>query len=299
MSFFNAPRFLPIVVIAILGVIGLRFASEFEKIPTLSHVAKAFAADPKAKETKPAAGVKSAEKKDAQASKNTSESKKAPNDKIDPTEQSSMAPDSLERALAAADMAAPAAAIALPQAPVCTTSVDELAKRAGISRNEIDILQALGKRREQLDARERGTKEKEALIATAEAKLQGRITQLDDLKKQIETLLQSANKTGDADVARLTKVYENMKPKDAAAVLSTLSDDVRLPIVAQMKDRALASVLAAMPADKARDLTEKLAKRMSKAEEIKQKLDKITTPGQRANGLAQAPNQPKTEQKPS
>jgi len=84
----------------------------------------------------------------------------------------------------------------------------------------------------------------------------------------------------------MVKVYESMKPKDAAAVLTTMSDEVRLPIAAGMKDRALAAILGAMTPDAARDLTEKLTNRMKSTGGLQQQLDKMTANGNTASGAS-------------
>jgi flagellar motility protein MotE (MotC chaperone) len=288
LNLLKSPRFLPIVVVAISGVVLMRGIGALDSLPQLANEAMAFAAN--SADKKPKASTKD------QASKPVDPTKGETTNEDDPTNGGVTSLDDstvLDAALAAADIAKPAAA-EVKALPVCATSVEDLARRAGVSPNEIEVLQQLAKRREALDARERTISDREALIAAADAKLAARIGQLGDLKKQIEDLLVKADKTGDEDIARLTKVYENMKPKDAAPVMARLSDDVRLPIAAAMKDKSLAAILSAMPEEKAQEITEKLALRMSKAGEIKQKLDQLTTksqaPGARPAGQAAAPS---------
>jgi flagellar motility protein MotE (MotC chaperone) len=162
---------------------------------------------------------------------------------------------------------------------VCATSIDQLAQQAGMSANELQILQSLGKRRAELDQREAQLNTRGQLIEAADSKLDARIAQLSDLKTQIQGLLDQATKVQDDDATRLVAVYSAMKPKDAAAVLTSMSDDVRLPLAAKLKDRALASILGAMTPDAARELTEKLAKRMQKADGLQQQLDKTAAGG--------------------
>jgi len=55
------------------------------------------------------------------------------------------------------------------------------------------------------------------------------------------------------------KVYEAMKPRDAAAIFNDLDQPVLLQVVDRMKAAKAAPVLAAMQPDKARTLTSKLA----------------------------------------
>ncbi|MBW8880579.1 MAG: hypothetical protein JF615_03880 [Asticcacaulis sp.] len=256
------PRLLPIVFVAVGGVLALKALTSLEIVPDVFHKAEAFAADT-AKKTAP--------KKDAKAA--ASEVSKTD----DPSEAFP---------LTAEDEASDAAtsASAVPAAPVCATSINQLAQDAGMSPNELQLLQSLGQRRKELDQRETNLNSREALINAADAKLDNRINQLQDLKNQVQGLLDQATKAQDDDTNRLVAVYTAMKPKDAAAVFATMDDEVRLPIAARMKDRALAAILGAMPAPAAKDLTEKLARRMSAAGGLQQQLNKAT-----ANGGGQTP----------
>ena len=57
----------------------------------------------------------------------------------------------------------------------------------------------------------------------------------------------------------MVKLYEMMKPRDAATIFNDLEMPVLLQVVDRMKEAKAAPVLAAMQPDKARDLTAKLA----------------------------------------
>ncbi len=270
----NLPRLLPIVAVAVGGVLALKAITSLNVLPDVFHAATAFAADgKKAGDTPKAKPAKAAKGSGGEVVKDD-----------DPTEAHAVDP-----ALLAADAtssAKPAAAAAAAVAPVCATSVKDLATQAGISPNELNILQSLGQRRQELDQREQGLNSREQLIQAADDKLGARIDQLQGLKTQIQGLLDQAKKTSADDTVRMVKVYESMKPKDAAAVLTTMSDDVRLPIAAGMKDRSLAAILGAMTPDAARDLTEKLTNRMKSTTGMQQQLDKMTANGNTASGAS-------------
>jgi len=268
------PRFLPLIAVAAGGVLALKAITSLEVMPDVFHAASAFAADGK-KAEKPAA------KTVASKANGKGEVDRAD----DPTQSYGVDP-----ALMAADAASQGkeAAATAPMTPICATSVNDLAKQAGISPNELNILQSLGQRRAQLDQREQQLNSRAQLIEAADSKLDARITQLADLKTQIQGLLDQATKVQDDDTTRLVAVYSAMKPKDAAAAMTIMSDDVRLPIASKMKDRALAAILGAMSADAAKDLTEKLAKRMQRADGLQQQLNKTTAGGPAAPGPAAA-----------
>ena len=140
-----------------------------------------------------------------------------------------------------------ASAPAAPKpAPVCAPTASELAKEAGLSPAELQVLQSLGDRRGQLDQREQDLDTQVQLIAAAEAKLDARIKEMNGLKTDIQSLLGQADDQQAAETGRLIRVYEAMPPKDAAGRLALMDDAVRLPIAAKMKERTLAAILAKM-----------------------------------------------------
>jgi flagellar motility protein MotE (MotC chaperone) len=265
----NMPRLLPLVFVAVIGVLALKVITSLNILPDVFHKAEAIAADAAKKDA-----PRDAKPAKAKASKGGGEVQKDD----DPTESYSVSPAT---AAAAESSASPAAAVAAVAggAPACATSINDLAAQAGISPNELNILQSLAQRRAQLDQREAQLDSRAQLIQAADDKLDARITQLTTLKGQIQALLDQANKTSADDTNRLIAVYSAMKPKDAAAILTTMDDSVRLPIAAGMKDRALAAILGAMAPDAARELTEKLSNRMKAAGGLQTQLDKVTGNG--------------------
>jgi flagellar motility protein MotE (MotC chaperone) len=166
-----------------------------------------------------------------------------------------------------ASVTAAAAAAAKP-APVCAPTAAELAKEAGLSPAELQVLQSLGDRRGQLDQREQDLDTQVQLMAAAETKLDARIKEMNGLKTDIQGLLGQADDQQAAETGRLIRVYEAMPPKDAAARMALMDDSVRLPIASKMKERILAAVLAKMDPTDAKSLTEKLARRVGSAQAV-------------------------------
>jgi flagellar motility protein MotE (MotC chaperone) len=174
-------------------------------------------------------------------------------------------------------------------APVCAPTAAELAKEAGLSPAELQVLQSLTNRRGQLDQRESDLDTQVQLIAAAEAKLDSRIKEMNGLKSDIQGLLTQADQQQAAETGRLVKIYEAMDPKAAAARMATMDDGVRLPIAAKMKERILAQVLGKMDPDAARILTEKLAHRIDQSQSIANARSALNPP---ANPSAAAKSQP-------
>ncbi|MDP3855905.1 MotE family protein [Phenylobacterium sp.] len=230
----NMPRILPLVGVAIAGVMGINALAGAQSLPDLVSGARAFAEDaakgPKEKPSKDEARAEMGLAKDA-----------------------------------AAKVALPAAA--KPPA-ICAPTAAELAKEAGLSPAELQVLQSLGARRGQLEKREQDFDVQLALMAAAEAKLDAKMKALAGLKGDIQGLMVQANGKEQAEIDRLVKVFETMKAKDAAPRMVGLDDAVRVPMAARMKERSLAPILAAMPPAEARKLTELLARRFSDVKKV-------------------------------
>jgi flagellar motility protein MotE (MotC chaperone) len=146
-------------------------------------------------------------------------------------------------------------------APVCALTPEQLAQQAGISPAELRIIQSLSTRRKELDARDADFSTTLPLMVAAEQKLDAKVQALTAIKAEIQGMLGQVDAKSKAETDRLVAVYSAMRPREAAAVFNTLSDDVRLPVAAAMRPRGLAAVLAQMPPAKAQELTEKLARR--------------------------------------
>jgi flagellar motility protein MotE (MotC chaperone) len=128
-----------------------------------------------------------------------------------------------------------------------------------ISDSERAVLLELRDRRRELDAREAGLTARETTVAAAEQKLSGRVRELQALQQKLEALDSSHRQQEDVAWLGLVKVYETMKPRDAAAIFNDLGMPVLLELVKRMKDAKAAAVLAAMTPEKARDVTTQLA----------------------------------------
>jgi flagellar motility protein MotE (MotC chaperone) len=83
------------------------------------------------------------------------------------------------------------------------------------------------------------------------------------MQAQITTLLGQRDAEQAKQLGSLVKTYSAMKPKDAARIFDSLSDQVLVPVAAEMKSDVLAPVLAAMTPDQAQKLTLRLANRLT------------------------------------
>lgn len=242
----NIPRILPLVGIAAAGVLAVNAMAGAKSLPEMFSGAKAFAEEA----AKPLKG-KSA---DGEGGK---------------TPDATVGAEGAEGADVGSALDASSLSLApKPPPAVCAPTAAELAKEAGLSPAELQILQSLGSRRGQLDKREEDLDVQLALLAAAEAKLDAKVKTLTGLKGDMQTLLNQADGKEQAEVDRLVKVFEGMKAKDAAPRMVMLDDSVRLPIAGKMKERALSAILAAMPPAEAKRLTESLSRRFADARKV-------------------------------
>ncbi|MBE7219708.1 MAG: hypothetical protein INR64_14645 [Caulobacteraceae bacterium] len=163
-----------------------------------------------------------------------------------------------------------------PPAPVCQRSAADMAKEAGLSPAELATLQNLGARRGQLDAREQALSTQLALINAASAKLDGKLKAMNDLKAQIQGLMQAADQQSQTEIDRLVVVYEKMKPRDAGALMAALDDHVRVPVaskIAETKPAVMAAILSQMGTAEGKKLTELLAHRYTPQQTLQQALN--------------------------
>ena len=169
----------------------------------------------------------------------------APADPNAPASTDLMMGDTVDTAMPEADRAAIAARM-LADDPTLLTQT------------EIDLLQKLAERRVEIDARANELESRVVLLAAAEARIDIKVQELKDLQATIEALVKEYDKQQLTKLLSLVKIYENMKPKDAARILEELDMDTLLPVVDRMKDRSLAAILAKMNSQRARDITVEL-----------------------------------------
>ncbi len=153
--------------------------------------------------------------------------------------------------------AAPAEGAAADAGPPSMLNFDP----ANLTKSEVDTLQRLAERRAVIERREREVEAKDGLLKAAEARIEGKIAQLQDLEKNIQSLLKQYDAQKQEEIDQLVRVYSVMKPKDAARIFDTLEMPILVGVVQKMKDAKVAPILAAMDSRRAVALTEELTAR--------------------------------------
>lgn len=254
------PRLLPLIAVALGGVLAINALAGAEGMDDLVSGAKAFAQEAVSK-VAPKAEPKSEEEK------------AAPKGPVSPVPEGRILDDSLA---------------SKPQGLVCPA---DLPTQAGLSSNELQFLQALGARRSQIEGLEKNVDVQQQLLLTAEAKVDAKITTMRGLIADMQKLLGEADAKQKADNARLVKIYEGMKPKDAAAAMAILEEPVKLDIAASMKERALSAILQNMTPPQAKAVTEGLARRYAASAAVKAAQEAVAPAPQTAQPKGPAPKQ--------
>lgn len=122
------------------------------------------------------------------------------------------------------------------------------------------LYKQLSGRRAQLDKRAAELDSREALIRVAEERVDQKMKELETLRGQLQSLLGQANAAQQTQLENLVKIYETMKPKEAAKIFETLDMPILLGVVQRMKPARTAAVMAEMNPQKAKDITTALTR---------------------------------------
>ncbi len=124
-----------------------------------------------------------------------------------------------------------------------------------ITEVKLEIFNDLSKRRKEIEKAEKNLQVREALLKAAEQEMDKKVSELNKLKKEIEALLGVKTEEEEKSIDRLVKIYEGMKPANAANVFNTLDLDVLIAVMSKMSERKVSPILSAMNPERARTVT--------------------------------------------
>jgi flagellar motility protein MotE (MotC chaperone) len=123
------------------------------------------------------------------------------------------------------------------------------------------LLTAIREREAQLDAQEKRLADRAQTLGVAEAKLAEQLAAFEKARANLEKTLALADEAAERDIARMTAVYENMKPADAARIFERMDVSFAAGLLARMRPEIAANVLIGMNADAAYAVTLTIASR--------------------------------------
>lgn len=163
--------------------------------------------------------------------------------------------------------AKPAAAPAQPAPTAAAKPAAEaptplpLSDGSEFSAAEVEVLQGLAVRREQLDKRATDLDQREALLKAAEKRIEVKLKELKELQAKVESVVRRYDDEEDSRRKSMVKIFETMKPKDAARIFEQMDLPVLIPLMERMKESKAAPVLAEMHPARAKQVTAELVKR--------------------------------------
>ncbi len=125
------------------------------------------------------------------------------------------------------------------RAPENETPSDERARLA-------NLLAILQEKQESLDAKESEQNDRELALNTAESEMADRLRELQKSEEELRRTTVLANGAAETDLSRLTSVYENMKPKDAATLFEAMEPDFAAGFLGRMRADAAAKIMAGL-----------------------------------------------------
>jgi len=155
---------------------------------------------------------------------------------------------------------APAPAPAQP-APAAAPAPAPGGASSGMVPPDAELLQHYAERRAEIERRSRDLDQREALLAAAEKRIEQKLHELEKMRGDIQKLMRTGDEKQNAQLESLVKIYETMKPKEAARIFEELDMPVLLDVIQRMKEQKTAPILAAMDPVKAKGVTAALVER--------------------------------------
>jgi flagellar motility protein MotE (MotC chaperone) len=124
-----------------------------------------------------------------------------------------------------------------------------------------ELLAAIRAREAQLERDAERLAERRQTLNVAEAKLAEQLAAFEEARAGLEETLAIADGAAERDIARMTAVYEHMKPEDAARIFERMELSFASGLLVRMNPESAAQVLTGMEADRAYAITLMIASR--------------------------------------
>lgn len=139
-------------------------------------------------------------------------------------------------------------------AEVCTTP-DDIAV----------VLASLDERETRVAARESELAARLQALSVAETQIEQNLAALEEAEVRLSATMARASTAAEEDLQRLTAVYENMKPKQAAPVFAAMDPKFAAGFLARMRPDAAAAIMAGLDPEAAYAISALLAGRNADA----------------------------------
>ena len=123
------------------------------------------------------------------------------------------------------------------------------------------LLLAIRERQAALDARETRIDNREQVLRVARLKIEEQLAALEMAEERLKDTIALADQAAEKDIERLTSVYENMKPKNAAEIFETMDVTFAAGFLMRMRPDAAAGVMANLSSEAAYSISVVMAGR--------------------------------------
>lgn len=132
---------------------------------------------------------------------------------------------------------------------------------ANLTPAEMNVLQELAQRRAAIDKRAKELGEREAMLLAAEKQIEKKLEELKQLKAAVEATLKQQGEEEDTRKRSVVKIFEGMKPPEAARIFEQMDLPQLVEIIERMKERSASAIMAQLHPVRARQVAAELAKR--------------------------------------
>ncbi len=127
------------------------------------------------------------------------------------------------------------------------------------------ILDGLAARDRELSEREKKLQELESSLEFAKEQVRKNMSALKDAEEKLAATLALSETAAESDLARLTAVYENMKPQQAASLFEQMAPEFAAGFMGRMRPDAAAQIMAGLAPETAYTISVILAGRNANA----------------------------------
>ena len=121
-----------------------------------------------------------------------------------------------------------------------------------------NLLKELQREKRRIGAKEAEIAKKEAFVKNLDATLQARANELIALEQRLVALSLEAQRTKDERIEKLSGVYENMDPEQAARAIEEMDPNLAVAILLRVRKREAGRILGAMDPQKASKISQDL-----------------------------------------
>ncbi len=126
-------------------------------------------------------------------------------------------------------------------------------------------LEAIRAREVELEETRQSLADRIAAVEVAEATTKSMLAELQAAEESLLATMARSSEAAEEDLSRLTSVYENMKPKEAAPVFDQMAPEFAAGFLGRMRPDAAAAILAGLEPEKAYTISVLLAGRNAAA----------------------------------